>query len=373
MSRLKIVAETSVPYIRGVVEELGEVTYLPSTEFTPESIRGADWLIVRSTTRCDRALLEGSSVQLITSATIGFDHINIDFCREAGIKWHNAPGCNAEAVAQYFVASIALLAVEKGFNPRDKVLGIVGVGNVGKRVARNAKALGMKLLLNDPPRERAEGSEGFVSLEEIAEPADIIAFHVPFTRSGEDKTLHLLDDNFVSRLKRQPIIMNACRGAVTSTEALLKGLASGQITDTIIDCWEGEPTISSELLNKTWLATPHIAGFSAQGKANGARTCVEHGLAHFGLKLSNSHLLYPEPLTDPLIRLHSSTPLWEAILHTFDIRGVDQTLRANTVHFEELRRLYHYPYEPSQYQLLRSEIGDQAEAARQIGFEIIEG
>lgn len=371
MSRLKIVAERSVPYIRGVVEKWGEVTYLPSSDFTPQSIRGADWLIVRSTTRCDRALLEGSSVQLITSATIGFDHIDTAFCQEAGIIWHNAPGCNAEAVAQYFAATIALLAVERGFDPRGKVLGIVGVGNVGKLVARNAQALGLRLLLNDPPRARAEGSDGFVSLEQIAEEADIIAFHVPLIKTGEDKTVHLLDEQFVSKLRRQPILINACRGAVTSTQALLKGLKSGKISATVMDCWEGEPSISQELLQMSWLATPHIAGFSAQGKANGARVSIQHGMAHFGLQLTDSHLLYPEPLAHPQLHLTSQAQLYEAILQTFDIRRVDQSLRANVTHFEELRRQYHYPYEPSQYQLLKSEIVADEKAAKEIGFQII--
>lgn len=372
MKRLKIVAESSVPYIQGVAEELGEVTYLPSEEFAPEVVKEADWLIIRSTTKCGRALLEHSRVQLITSATIGFDHIDTHFCHQAGITWYNAPGCNAEAVAQYFATAIALRAVECGWDPRGKVIGIVGVGNVGRRVARNVRALGMKVLLNDPPRARAEGSAGFVSLQEIATRADIIAFHVPLIKEGEDRTVHLLDDRLVDLLQRKPIIMNACRGAVTDTSALLRGLREGKITDLVMDCWEGEPNISQELLKQTWLATPHIAGFSAQGKANGARTCIEHGLEHFGLKLSSSEPLYPTPLSAPLLHLSSSQPLWEALLQTFDIRRVDRTLRERSQEFETLRREYHYPYEPSEYQLRRCEMGEWAEAAQGIGFRIIE-
>lgn len=373
MKRLKIVAECSVPYIKGVAEKLGEVTYCPSEKFTPELVKEADWLIIRSTTKCNRALLEGSKVQLITSATIGFDHIDTHFCHEAGITWYNAPGCNAEAVAQYFATAMALRAVECGWSPCGKVIGIVGVGNVGRKVARNARALGMKVLLNDPPRARAEGGDGFVSLREIAEEADIIAFHVPLIKEGRDRTVHLLDDTLVDELQRQPIIMNACRGPVTDTSALLRGLHEGKVADTVIDCWEGEPHISQELLKHTLLGTPHIAGFSAQGKANGARTCIEHGLEHFGLSLDSLAPLYPTPLAKPLLRLSTPRPLWEAFLQIFDIRGVDRTLRERSSVFETLRREYHYPYEPSQYQLLRSEIGVWAEAAEGIGFQIVEG
>lgn len=230
----------------------------------------------------------------------------------------------------------------------------------------------MEVLLNDPPRARAEGSAGFVSLQEIATRADIIAFHVPLIKEGEDKTVHLLDDRLVDLLQRKPIIMNACRGAVTDTSALLRGLREGKITDLVMDCWEGEPNISQELLKQTWLGTPHIAGFSAQGKANGARTCIEHGLEHFGLKLSSSEPLYPTPLSAPLLHLSSDQPLWEALLQTFGIRGVDRTLRERSQEFETLRREYHYPYEPSEYQLRRCEMGEWAEAAQGIGFQIIE-
>lgn len=373
MKRLKIVAETSVPYIRGVVEQLGEVTYLLSTQFTAEAVRDADWLIIRSNVKCTRDLLEGSRVQLITSATIGFDHIDTAYCQQAGIRWYNAPGCNAEAVAQYFAAAMALLITETGYDPRGKVIGIVGVGNVGRRVERNARALGMEVLRNDPPRAELEGAAGFVSLHEIAERADIIAFHVPLTKEGRYKTHRLLDNEFVTSLRRQPIVMNACRGAVTDTSALLRGIESGQISRLIMDCWEGEPWISRELLAQTWLATPHIAGFSAQGKANGARVCVMHGLEHFQLSLEDTTALYPLPLEDPLLRLCSSTPLYEALLRTFDIKSVDRRLREKVDQFEDLRRSYDYPYEPSQYKLLSREIGEAADAASQLGFEIVEG
>lgn len=372
MTKIKIVAEASVPYVKGVLEDLGEVTYLPSAEFCPETIKGADWLIVRSITKCDRALLEGSGVKLITSATIGFDHIDTAYCEEAGITWYAAPGCNAEAVALYFAAAIALLATETGFNPHGKVLGIVGVGNVGRLIERNALALGFEVLRNDPPRAEREGSDGFVSLEEIAVQADIIAYHTPLTKEGKYKTVHLLDDAFVDSLAKKPIVMNACRGAVADNQALLRGLKEGRIERTIIDCWEGEPHPSQELLDATWLATPHIAGFSAQGKANGARACVDRGLEYFGLTTERRDLLFPPALSDPLLRPTTSLPLYEAILKAFDIRAIDRHFREHRHSFEQLRRTHPYPYEPSQYSLYADELGAYAEAARGIGFQIIE-
>ncbi|MBR8806023.1 4-phosphoerythronate dehydrogenase [Porphyromonas levii] len=372
MKRVRIVAEASVPYVKGVLEDLGEVTYLPSAEFTPETIKGADWLIVRSITKCNRALLEGSSVKLITSATIGFDHIDTAYCQEVGITWYAAPGCNAEAVALYFASAIALLATESGFDPRGKVLGIVGVGNVGRLIERNAKALGMEVLRNDPPRAAQEGADGFVSLHEIATRSDVIAFHTPLTKEGQYKTVHLLDDNFIDALERKPIVMNACRGPVTDNRALFRGLRQGRIERTIIDCWEGEPHPSEALLDATWLATPHIAGFSAQGKANGARTCVDHGLAYFGLSTKRRGLLYPPELGDPTLHLTSSQPLYEALLQCFDIRAIDRNFRSNRHQFEALRRTHPYPYEPSQYRLYADELGGEVDSARALGFDILE-
>lgn len=372
MKRVKIVAEASVPYVRGVLEDLGEVTYLPSAEFSPETIKGADWLIVRSITKCNRALLEGSSVQLITSATIGFDHIDTAYCQEAGITWYAAPGCNAEAVALYFASAMALLAIETGYDFHNKVLGIVGVGNVGRLIERNARALGMRVLRNDPPRAAQEGDADFVPLYEISAKADIIAFHTPLIKEGKYKTVHLLDDAFVDSLQRKPIVMNACRGAVTDNRALLRGLREGRIERTIIDCWEGEPIPSLELLDATWLATPHIAGFSAQGKANGARVCVDHGLAYFGLTTQRRGLLFPPALGTPKLSLTSPHPLYEAILKAFDIRAIDRNFRDKSHLFETLRRTHPYPYEPSEYHLWADEIGESAEAAREIGFQIIE-
>lgn len=371
MKSIKIVAESSIPYLRGVIERLGEVTYLPSARFAPDAIRDADWLIIRSITRCDEALLRGSRVRLITSATIGFDHIDTGYCARMGITWYNAPGCNAEAVAQYFATAMALLSEERGYDLHGKVLGIVGVGHVGKLIKRNAEALGLKVLLNDPPRAEKEGEQGFVSLREIAQASDIITLHVPLEMNGKYPTYHLVDTAFVESLQKSPIIVNACRGSVTDTQALIRGLADGHIDSVVLDCWENEPHISRELLDKAWLATPHIAGFSAQGKANGARIAVQKGMAFFGLEEDVDALLTPPPLEDPLLRLTpNEAPLSQALLKAFNIREIDKTLRAQTDSFERLRKEYHYPYEPSQYTLMADEVGAAAFSAEALGFRV---
>lgn len=371
MRQLNIIAEASIPYLRGAIEELGNVTYLPSEQFTPKSIESADWLIIRSITKCHRKLLQGSQVQLITTATIGFDHIDTEYCEEEGIHWTNAPGCNAEAVGQYFGATIALLHKEEGFDPRGLKLGIVGVGHVGKVVARYAKALGMEVLLNDPPRAKAEGDEGFISLDQIAKEADIISLHVPLTKEGAFPTYHLVQKDFIQRLEKKPILINACRGGVTDTQALLWGLDKGLIDKLIIDCWENEPNISAPLLDASWLATPHIAGFSNQGKANGARKCVEEGIDFFNLKNKVSERMYPSPLSNPYISLNpDGNKLLDALYQTLDLRKVDALLRSRIIAFEEQRRNYDYPYEPSSYFLSEREIGEESENAQIIGFKV---
>lgn len=392
---IKIVAEATVPYLEGVLEEFGEVEYIATGDWTHDRIKDADWLIIRSITRCDRALLEGTRVRLITTATIGFDHIDTAYCREAGIAWYNAPGCNAEAVGLYFGAMMAVLALDGRFDPRGKRLGIVGVGHVGRVIERYARAFEMEVLRNDPPLAEAEGpkpqppsplkGEGttvakpplgdwggsWSSLEEIARESDMITFHTPLTKSGKYPTLGLVDDELVAQLERQPIIVNACRGAVTETDALLKGLEQKRIGAVIIDCWEGEPHISEQLLQKAYLATPHIAGFSEQGKANGARMAVARGIEFFGLQSSRIEQMYPQAVEQPLLHLYSNHPLWEALIKILDLRKVDASLRNWTGLFEQLRVEYVRPYEPSSYQLLESELGEWAEAARQIGFEVL--
>ena len=280
--KMKVIVDNKIPYIKGNIEKIAdEVVYLPGNAFTKEEVKDADALIVRTRTLCNAELLEGSSVKFIATATIGFDHIDVEYCREAGIVWTNCPGCNAGSVEQYVHASLLLLKHHKGLDLKKAVLGIVGVGHVGKRVQRMAEALGMRVLLNDPPREDS-GEPGFVSLQTIAEECDVITFHTPLNREGKYRTFHLADAAFFSGLKRTPSIINSSRGEVVDASALLDALEEGKVKDAVIDTWEGEPDISLELLRKVFIGTPHIAGYSADGKANATRMSLEALCRYFG-------------------------------------------------------------------------------------------
>ena len=263
---MKVIVDNKIPYIKGLIETLAdEVIYLPGKDFTPEVVKEADALIIRTRTLCNRQLLEGSKVQFIGTATIGFDHIDTKYCQEAGITWSNCPGCNAGAVEQYVHAALLLLQQEKGLQLKGACLGIVGVGHVGERIRRMAERIGMKVLLNDPPRADA-GEQGFTSLDTLAEQCDILTFHTPLIREGKYQTFHLADRTFFQKLQRRPYLLNTSRGEVVETEALLEALDTGTVTEAVIDVWENEPHISQELLNKVFIGTPHIAGYSADGK-----------------------------------------------------------------------------------------------------------
>ena len=281
---MKVVIDHKIPYIKEAIEKIAdEVVYLPGNAFTPEAVKDADALIVRTRTRCNRELLEGSQVKFIATATIGYDHIDTAYCQEAGITWTNCPGCNAGSVEQYIFSTLCLLKEKKGLDLKKATLGIVGVGHVGGRVKRMAEALGMKILLNDPPRAD-RGEEGFVDLETILRESDVITFHTPLNREGKYATYHLVDEDLLFSLKRTPFIINASRGEVVDTASLLAALAAGKVRGAVIDTWEYEPCISRELLEVAFLATPHIAGYSADGKANATRMSLEALCRFFGIE-----------------------------------------------------------------------------------------
>lgn len=352
---IHIVAERSIPYLQGFAERVGRVTYIDNQDFSPSTIASADALLVRSITRCNEALLSGSNVRYIATATAGSDHIDAIYCQRMGIEWTNAPGCNAKAVAQWVLSALSTYAMRYGISLEGKTLGIVGVGNVGKQVQRLAPALGLKLLLCDPPRQQAEDNDtDFVGLDEICRSSDIITLHVPLTSQGQYATKAMVDESFVKKCQRSPILINACRGAVTKTQALLQGRREGLLSGLLIDCWEGEPMISRELLELADVVSPHIAGFSADGKFAGARMALGAIARHWGIEvegLMDWSLAVPAPRT-PLINL-SQYPieerLYRAILHTLDLEEGGCRLRANPEAFESLRKGYNYPREMQAY------------------------
>ena len=272
---MKVVVDNKIPYIKESLAKIAdEVVYLPGHAFTAEDVRNADALIVRTRTQCNRELLQGSKVKFIATATIGYDHIDTEYCKEAGIVWTNCPGCNAGAVEQYIHAVLLLLKRDKQLDLKHLCLGVVGVGHVGSRIVEVGKHFGMKVLLNDPPRAD-QGEAGFVSLSTLAEECDIITFHTPLVREGKYKTYHLANQALFAQCKRKPVLINSSRGEVVDTAALKTALAQHQLSDAVIDTWEHEPEIDLDLLEQVFVGTPHIAGYSADGKANATRMALE--------------------------------------------------------------------------------------------------
>ncbi len=342
---MKIVIDDKIPYIKGALEPFAEVVYLPGSKTTPEIVKDADALITRTRTRCNRELLEGSKVKFIATATIGYDHIDTEYCKKAGIEWTNAPGCNAESVNQYIASALFSWTMRQRTDLAGKTIGIVGVGQVGSRVEKTCKTVGLNVLLNDPPRERAEGPAGFVSLEEIQKKADIITFHVPLNMTGTDATFHMVNKTFLHNLRKQPLLINSCRGEVFDSDATTNALETKNISGFIADCWENEPDIDLNLLNLADYGTPHIAGYSKDGKANGTTMSVQAISRFFNFGIDNWQPKGVEPPPHPSIEIDGNqrreySVLAEAILTTYDIENDDEMLRAMPDLFEKLRGDY---------------------------------
>lgn len=333
---MKIIIDNKIPYIKEAVRTIAdEIVYAPGKDFTPELVRDADALIIRTRTHCNRELLEGSRVKFIATATIGFDHIDTDYCQQAGIEWTNAPGCNSASVAQYVQSSLLIWKSLRNKELSGLTIGIVGVGNVGSKIAKVAQDFGMRVLLNDLPREEKEGSGSFTSLNKIAEECDIITFHVPLYKEGNYKTFHLADREFFQSLKRKPIIINTSRGEVIDTDALLEALNNQTISDAIIDVWEHEPDINRELLEKVMIGTPHIAGYSADGKANATRMSLDAICCFFQIK-GKYEINAPAPAS-PIIYAKNHE---EALLQIYNPTEDSDRLKTQPELFETLRGDY---------------------------------
>ena len=335
--RLNFVIERNVPFIAGLLEPYANITYLAADEFTPATVKDADALIVRTRTHCDAALLAKSKCRFIGTATIGTDHIDSQWCEANGITVINAPGCNAPAVAQYVFGSIMQVA-NRPLN--QYTIGIVGVGHVGSIVERWAKGLGMNVMVCDPPRMRAEGGDHWSSLSEIAEKADIITFHTPLIREGDDATYHIADDNFFASLRRSPVIINSARGAICDTDALIRAIDNGWVSAAVVDCWEGEPDISLELLKRAAIATPHIAGYSHDGKVRATQMILDAITTFFYLPRVTTSAATPKAVArtvKPLTIAESYNPLVDTI-----------ALKNDPSAFEALRNNYRYRSELSE-------------------------
>jgi len=375
-NEMKIIIDNKIPYIKGVLEPFAEVVYLPGSETTKEIVRDADALITRTRTICNSRLLAGSKVKFIATATIGFDHIDTDYCRQAGIEWTNAPGCNAESVNQYIASALFSWSMRKRKDIAGFTIGIVGVGNVGSKVAKTCKILGMKVLLNDPPRERVEGSEKFVSLKTIQQEADIITFHVPLNMMGLDATFHMANEDFFFNLKKKPLLINSCRGEVTDTEAIYNAVEANDIDGFIADCWEDEPEINLDLLNQTEYGTPHIAGYSKDGKANGTKMSVQALSKYFKLGIDDWQPSGVELPENTIIEIDGDqrreySILAEAVLSTYDIENDDEALKDSPHLFEKLRGDYPVRREFNTYTIKAKNIEKETSVKlNKLGFKI---
>ncbi len=342
---MKILADPNIPFAQEAFGPLGEVRLVPGRDITADTVRDADVLLVRSVTPVNARLLGASRVKFVASATIGFDHIDREYLSQQGIGFASAQGSNANSVAEYVVAAMMELAHRRKFHLRDKTLGVIGVGDVGSRVVRYTESLGIRVLQNDPPRQRAKRLAHFVSMERVLAEADIITLHVPLTREGLDAPFHLFDkERFGALEARKPVLINTARGAVMDNQALLKAIDGERLGGVVLDVWENEPNISPELLDVVDIGTPHIAGYSFDGKVNGTRMIYEAACGFFHLQPTWSPHLPPSPV--PRIELAvSSGEDEEEVLHrvvrrVYDITDDDVALRSNVRAFDKLRAEY---------------------------------
>ena len=312
----QVVIDRGIPFLDGVFPPEIDVRFLSPEEITSDSIRHADALFVRTRTKINKELLHGSNVRFVATATIGFDHIDQDYCREAGIHWVSCPGCNAQAVCDYVEEAITSIKSDKS----ELTVGVIGYGHVGKLVARMAEKRGYTVLLSDPPLGIG------LSLEQLAPQCDVLTFHTPLTREGEYPTYHLCDANILRRCKPGTLIINAARGGVIDEQALLSQLSTlNSQLSTAIDCWDGEPKLNQELLKKVNLASFHIAGYSIQGKMNASEMCLRAFCEFFSL---------------PILSINKKAVPLQGDSEKGWLMRITEQLKASPEHFEQLRKQY---------------------------------
>lgn len=277
---MKIIADSNIPFVEECFSSLGDAKAVGAGEITADTVRAADILLVRSVTKVDEELLKKSNVKFVGSATSGFEHVDTDFLQTKGVGFSYAPGSNANSVAEYVVAALLALAKKHKFQLQGKTIGIIGAGRIGSKVSDKAAALGMKVLLNDPPLHRQTNDPEYLPLGQLTD-CDFITMHTPLTFEGIDKTFHLADEAFFDSLKAGAFFINTARGQVSDTEALKAAIRSGKLAGAVVDVWENEPNIDNELILKADLSTPHIAGYSLDGKVAGLITVYEAACRHF--------------------------------------------------------------------------------------------
>lgn len=339
---MKIVADKDIPFLKGVLEPYSEVLYIKGAEIEPESVNDADALLIRTRTRCNDSLLHHSKVSFIGSATIGTDHVDLEYLKQKGISFVNAPGCNAGGVMQYVHTALFDVACEKGISLKNKTLGVVGAGNTGGRVAFLAEYLGFNVLRNDPPKEALGGDvHHYCPLDYLLKNADIVSMHLPL----DESTFEMASESFFSKMKKGAFFINASRGEVVCDEALLNHRNS--LSALILDVWRGEPeNVSRFLVDACDIATPHIAGYSYEGKINGTTMIVRSLARHFGfsnlIEFDPPHTPTPEITFYKNNRLLPQKDISKEMNDIFTIREMDSLFRRNISNFEKIRSEYNY-------------------------------
>lgn len=375
--RIKVIADDKIPFLKGVIEPYADIIYMPGREIDAGCVKDADALIIRTRTKCNKDLLENSKVRFIATATIGFDHIDTRYCESNNIVWQNAPGCNSSSVEQYILSALLVLAERKQIMLKDKTIGIIGVGHVGSKVERIARLMGMNVLLNDPPREREEHLSYFVPFDRILKESDFISFHVPLTRTGPDKTFHMAENDFFNHLGNKVHLINTSRGEVIDEKVLKNAIRSGKLTSTVLDVWENEPFIDIELSEMADIATPHIAGYSLDGKANGTIMSIRALSRFFGLDLNdwrpeNIPLPPEKEIVIDATGKNLMEIITETVLKTYNILEDDDRFRKSIHSFEEQRENYPPRREYGAFSV--QIINDQTDAIsvlRELGFNCI--
>ena len=337
---IKIVADSNIPFLQGVFEPYAKMVYKDGLAIGRDDVRDADALIVRTRTKCGEALLGDSRVSMIATATIGTDHIDLGFCRERGIEVHNAEGCNAGGVMQYVFSALYGTASRKSIKLDRPVMGIIGVGNVGRKVEHMAEYLGFEVLRCDPPRAEREGPEGFCSLDYLLSSSNIVTLHTPL----DETTRGMADEHFFDMMRPGAFFINAARGEIVDESALMEVIP--KLGPVIIDTWNNEPDINTALMDMTDIATPHIAGYSYQGKLNGTASSVQAVARHFHIaELYDFYPEYDKSEHSPVhldLKGRNQGEITSVFQYNYPIFTDDFMFRMNPGNFEKMRSEYRY-------------------------------
>ena len=349
---MKIIADANIPFVKECFSSIGEVTVVEGREITPGIVADADVLLVRSITPVDEKLLAGGKVRFVATATIGFDHVDADFLARNNIGFASAPGSNANSAAEYIIAGLLEIGQKYALDLDGRSIGVIGVGNVGGRVAKKCAAMGMIVYLNDPPLKRQTGDKKFLPLERLFD-CDFITLHTPLTFDGPDRTYHLADEKFFKSLKERCVFLNASRGGVVDSGALKSAISSGRLRAVVLDVWENEPDIDIELLKMVDIGTPHIAGYSLDGKIAGMimiyKAACEYFVVEpkFDIKDFLPEPAVPEFKVNPNITSEQNI-LLAAVQKIYRIdkddmrlrRVLDKPVESRCKHFDNLRKNY---------------------------------